>query len=1635
MGLDISVRRVESIEFGVLSPEDIIAMSVCKIEHPETMESGVPKEGGLVDLRLGTSERGFLCSTCGHRSDKCAGHFGYIELAKPVFHIGYISKIKKVLESVCFFCSKLRVEKNSLHSPKPKTQKERKRRLNYIWNLSKNRAVCMGETVINEENTEERLRTGCENRQPTIRKEGLHLLAFQKGEESSEGKTVLSAEKVLEILKRIPDDDIEALGFDLEKSRPEWMVIRILPVPPPQVRPSIVMEGSLRCEDDLTHKLADIIKASNNLKRYEQEGVAGHIIRDYEQLLQFHIATLMNNDISGQPQSLQKNGRPLKSIRARLRGKEGRVRGNLMGKRVDFSARTVITADPNISMNEVGVPEEIAKMLTFPERVTAYNIDKLTGLVHRGSYKHPGANYVVRDDGQKIDLRFHKGEVNLQEGYVVERHLCNGDIVLFNRQPSLHKMSMMAHRARVMKYSTFRLNLSVTAPYNADFDGDEMNLHLPQSIPAQTELKELALVEKNIVSPQSNKPVMGIVQDTLIGVYKLTRRDLFLTKGQMMQLFYAINSSKGFVKPAILRPAVLYTGKQVFSCTLPDVTYSGLHSEHNHGAKHIGNPMDTEVIIKNGELLAGIVCKKTVGTASGGLIHVIANDFPRSVCINFIDALQRAICTWLMLYETFSVGIGDTVADPSSMDSIKEAIERAKCDVNEIIKGAEENKLERLPGMSMRESFETAVTLALNKARDTSGTSTQKNLRSQNNIKQMVVSGSKGSYINISQMSACVGQQSVEGKRILNGFRDRSLPHFTKDDYTAEARGFVSSSYVAGLSPAEFFFHAMGGREGLIDTAVKTAETGYIQRRLIKALEDAQIRHDKSVRDGEGHIIQCAYGGDCFDATFVEMQSISLYCSQEEFDRLYVIDYSALSEYYLSPSLLGALRSGRTKALITAEIKMLQEEARSLKAMYKEKRKPLPVPLGRILRVASEMTPAMLASEMGSAVIKVPTGEALYQPSSLVEGSGWKEEDLHPERIVRIREALEKELQDSISPVQEISELAFALFRSHLRGYITIKRILCEYRLSSQAFAWAIDKIRVSFFKSIVAAGEMVGTLAAQSIGEPATQMTLNTFHLAGVASTVTRGVPRLKEIINAAQTIKTPSLTIYLREDIRHTIEGAKRAQQEIERCFLKDILIKSEIIYDPTMKAIKADADFIFAYGILDPNVYSPESPWTLRLELNRSAMVDRGIGLEQVAHAIENKMQFRCLRSDENSSEQIIRCLLPDSEDILRKLEAFISSIMIKGLPQIKRIFINEVGTGTEKEYILQTEGVGIQEVLAHPLVDPTRTSSNDPLEMGRILGIEAARTSILNEIRSVIESDGSYVNFRHLSILADIMTQRGFIAGITRHGTNRGESGVLMRCSFEETVEILLEAAAVAEIDRCKGVVESVMLGKVAAIGTGTTDLLVDTESVKIGAMAMEKYDLEDEESAEGATPDEQIMSQPSCGYSTSTEHSPGGSRSPGVGYWSAGSSPGYGMFPDTLQFPGAYSPSSPVLSNRSPTEFSDGYRMSPLYGSGATGRLDQERSPDISNMYTPTTPRIPLGTQNRMGRMGEMGMGLSSPSAQKLFTPATPWHRPAKEERGIYRTKEEEKEGDYIPNNTDDSSDSNSDSDIDNDRYA
>ncbi|TIC59840.1 beta and beta-prime subunits of DNA dependent RNA-polymerase [Wallemia mellicola] len=1546
------VKGIKEVQFGLMSPEEMKSLSVAQIIHPEVIDesTGRPRQGGLMDPRMGTIDRNFKCQTCGEGMAECPGHFGHIELARPAFHIGFLTKIKKIIESICVNCGRLLADENDPELAKIV------------------RTVPVGKRRFEADDTK-----------------------------AQQDKRQLSAAEVYTLFKKIPDSDITLMGLSAEFARPDWMIITVLPVPPPPVRPSIAVDGgATRSEDDLTYKLADILKYTATLRRFESEGAPAHIISENEQLVQFHVATYMDNDIAGIPQAMQKSGRPIKSIRARLKGKEGRLRGNLMGKRVDFSARTVITGDPNLELDEVGVPFSIARTLTYPERVTPYNILYLQELVRNGPNEYPGARYVVRDTGERIDLRYNRrADTFLQYGWIVERHLKDGDFVLFNRQPSLHKMSMMCHRVKLMPYSTFRLNLSVTPPYNADFDGDEMNLHVPQSEETRAEMSQIASVTRQIVSPQANSPVMGIVQDALCGVRKLTLRDTFLDSKQVANILMWVPGWDGIVPtPAIMKPKPLWTGKQILSLCIP----RGINVFRSNEQKSSAPVDDAGVCIEDGNIMYGAIDKSTVGKSQGGLVHVIFREKGHIICKDFLSGLQVVVNYW-MLHHGFSIGIGDTIADKSTMAYITERIGDAKDKVKGIIQSAESNQLEAQAGMTIRESFEASVNMELNQARDQVGKSAQHSLKDDNNVKQMVVAGSKGSFINISQMSACVGQQSVEGKRIPFGFKYRTLPHFTKDDFGPESRGFVENSYLRGLTPSEFFFHAMAGREGLIDTAVKTAETGYVQRRLVKALEDIMVHYDGTVRNSLGDILQFAYGEDGMDGSAMEKQHfIGMSASDEEFDRKFRIDLTDPVRGFKPGTLRVGLESAEgLQDKLDAEWKQLVDDRVLLREFIFKFRPgdstlPLPLNIRRTIQNAQQ-------------IFRIDR----RQPSDIDPASIVDEVHALCRRLVVIRGS------DVLS--QEAQENATLLFNILLRSSLTVRSIIEEHHLNREAFDWVIGEIETRFNQSIVAPGEMCGTLAAQSIGEPATQMTLNTFHYAGVSSkNVTLGVPRLKEIINVATNIKTPSLTVYLDEETSRDIVAVKNVQAELEHTTLKTITAATEIIYDPdpTTTIVDEDRDFVEAYfAIPDEEVaanINKQSPWLLRLELDRAKMLDKRLEMNFVAGKIASLFQndLFVIYSEDSAEKLIIRARIVGddpttkeddgvSEDVfLKKIENnMLSNISLRGIEGITRVFIVErkkevIAEGgrfeRQQEWVLETDGVNLSEVLPVKHVDGTRTYSNHCQEIFEVLGIEAARNAILKELRNVIEFDGSYVNYRHLALLCDLMTNRGRLMAITRHGINRADTGALMRCSFEETVEILLEAAAIGEKDDCHGIAENVLLGQMAPMGTGAFDVTLDIDMLKDvvvdpklpahrlnaqmaeGAMVVDEQGKMTPYSYGKNSYEAQIVGDDQAQFSPIAQSGDDGSNFEYMGY---GQTP---LVTGGATSPG-YSPSSPTWSPTSP-----GYvpATSPAIGGAVSPWVPQSAA---SPGYSPSSPMV----------------GISSPSyspSSPRFSPSSPTYSPA-----------------------------------------
>ncbi len=1257
-------KVVDEISFGLISPKDLRKQSVVEIQTPDTYdEDGAPITAGLMDGRLGTLEPRQRCKTCGNTAIRCPGHFGHIELAVPIVHIEFTKIIFDLLKSTCRTCGRI-----LLREEEAKKACQKIERYNELLGA-------IPDEVYKE------IMTDIKAKQCPYCAAAQFKITFEKPtkfiEQTESGSEPLTPSMIRERLERISDEDLEVLGFNPKVARPEWMVLQVLPVPPVYVRPSITLESGIRSEDDLTHKLVDIIRINQRLKENMEAGAPTLIIQDLSELLQYHVTTYFNNEASGIPPARHRSGRALKTISQRLKGKEGRFRSNLSGKRVDFSARTVISPDPNLDINEVGVPRDVAMRLSVPEKVTAWNLEEMKKLVVNGPETYPGALYIIRPDGKRIRLEFVVDRTKIAEavelGFVVERHLKNGDIAIFNRQPSLHRMSIMAHYVRVLPYKTFRMHLCVCPPYNADFDGDEMNLHVPQSEEARTESLLLMQVQDQILSPRFGGPIIGAIRDFITGAYYFTKRGNYLTRGQADRILTTTSYQGDLPEPEIKDPEPLWSGKQIFSLFLPETLNYVLKANICQGCNKCEEELckhDAYVVVRNGQLVSGIIDRRSIGSEqSESLLHRIIKDYGTQAGREFLNNITHMLKTFISL-RGFSYTYDQLVLSPRARNRMAKTMERTQKKIDEHIENFRNGTLPRLPGQTMEESFEIYVMHELSTARDESGKIADDDFTLENAGIVMTRTGARGSSLNIGQMAACVGQQSVRGKRILRGYAGRALPHFVANDPRPKARGFVYNSYQTGLDAIEFFFHAMGGREGLVDTAVRTQQSGYMQRRLINALEHIRLEYDSTVRDSAGDIIQFRYGEDGVDPA--------------KSDHGKAVNVRRL---------IDQVRLGEEKGAEPASFDFVKKQLKS---------------------VEGQITPILLAQ---------------------------------------------------------------------------LKQGFQKYKLSEKGVEKAVTITAQQYKRALMEPGEAVGIVAAQSIGEPGTQMTLRTFHYAGVKEqNVTLGLPRLIEIVDARRIPSTPIQTIYLNGDHGKSKEAAVEVARNIIYTSVENIA--SAIYEDPVREEII--------------------------IEISKQMMDDRNITMDELRERLE--LQNATVTITDTTVE-----IKPKKVEQIKRMMTKIPGYQVKGVPDIKRVLVTE----ESGEWVIRTDGSNLAKVLEVEGVDTSRTTTNNIHEIAKTLGVEASRNALVNEAKGVLEDQGLDVDVRHVMLVADMMTTTGDVQQIGRHGISGKKASVLARAAFEITVPNIVEAAVKGESDPLAGVTENVIVGQSIPIGTGLVELYMST----------------------------------------------------------------------------------------------------------------------------------------------------------------------------------------------------------------
>ncbi|EOY20721.1 DNA-directed RNA polymerase [Theobroma cacao] len=1360
---DVGPRKIKSIQFSMLSDSEIAKAAEVQVYQALYYDpKSRPIEGGLLDPRMGPANKSGKCATCHGNFADCPGHYGYLSLALPVYNVGYLSTILDILKCICKSCSRIILDEKlckdylkRMRSPKIDALKKgdimksivkkcsamasskavKCWRCGYVNGTVKKAVAMLGiihdRSKINDNSLEE-FRSAISHTKES--KASFNVATY-----------VLNPVKVLSLFKRMTDLDCELLYLS---DRPEKLIITNIAVPPIPIRPSVIMDGSQSNENDITERLKRIIQANASLRQELVETNAAFKCLGGWEMLQVEVAQYINSDVRGVPFSMQVS-KPLSGFVQRIKGKHGRFRGNLSGKRVEYTGRTVISPDPNLKITEVAIPIHMARILTYPERVSNHNIEKLRQCVRNGPSKYPGARMVRYPDGSARlligDYRKRLAD-ELKFGCVVDRHLEDGDIVLFNRQPSLHRMSIMCHRARIMPWRTLRFNESVCNPYNADFDGDEMNMHVPQTEEARTEALMLMGVQNNLCTPKNGEILVASTQDFLTSSFLITRKDIFYDRAAFSLICSYMGDGMDLIDlptPALLKPIELWTGKQLFSVLLRPhasvrVYLNLIVKERNYSKKiikRIGNkeievetmcPDDGFVYIRNSELICGQLGKATLGNGNkDGLYSVLLRDYNAHAAAACMNRLAKLSARWIGNHG-FSIGIDDVQPGKRLNDEKALTIsgDYKKCD--EEIQTFNEGKLKPKPGYDAAQTLEANVTAILNNIRDKTGKVCMKELHWRNSPLIMSQCGSKGSAINISQMIACVGQQSVGGRRAPNGFIDRSLPHFHRGSKTPAAKGFVANSFYSGLTATEFFFHTMAGREGLVDTAVKTAETGYMSRRLIKALEDLSIHYDNTVRNASGCIVQFIYGDDGMDPACMEGKS----GFPLNFDRLLMKVKATCPPIEQKCLHVGSIMQMLEEQLAKHDPAGVCSEAfkKSLKGFLKSQTNEL----DRVMKLVNNCA----------------------QKSEILEKVGHK--------------------------ISGISDRQLEVF---------VSTCISRYR------------------SKVIEAGTAIGAIGAQSIGEPGTQMTLKTFHFAGVASmNITQGVPRIKEIINAAKRISTPVITAELEFDDNPNI--AQIVKGRIEKTVLGQVAksIKIVITSRSASVVITLDMEIILdAELYIDANIVKESILQTPKIKLKEQHVkVLDGRKLEVVPPADRSQIHFE-----------------------LHSLKNLLPLVVVKGIKTVERTVVydknkekkNQKEEETTKHFQLLVEGTGLQAVMGIEGIDGRRTWSNHVMEMEQILGIEAARKCIIDEIAQTMEHHGMTIDRRHMMLLADVMTFRGEVLGITRFGIQKMDKSILMLASFERTADHLFNAAVNGRDDKIEGVTECIIMGIPMQIGTG------------------------------------------------------------------------------------------------------------------------------------------------------------------------------------------------------------------------
>jgi DNA-directed RNA polymerase II subunit RPB1 len=937
------------------------------------------------------------------------------------------------------------------------------------------------------------------------------------------------------------------------------------------------------------------------------------------------------------------------------------------------------------------------------------------------------------------------------------------------------------------------------------FDGDEMNIHLGQSIQARNELSRICNVKYQIIGAKHSGPIIGCIQDSVVGSYLLSQ-DENISSEVVSNLLSTTTSKTKFN----IDKTKSYSGKELFSFIIPEDINSS-----------------NKVNIKNGKLLSGIIDKKQIGASKNSLIHYVWDKYGPRETQEFIDNTQRLAINYLM-NKGLTISFGDMVISDELNDKVQNFINTRLLSATYQLTQFENDKENYNPKL-----LEELQSGELNSVASNIGKMISETMNDSNGLYTLVKSGSKGNTLQISQLAGCIGQINVEGKRIRKRVNNRSLPIFHQDDDTPMARGFIKSRFLDGLTGHELYFNTMAGREGLIDTALKTAQTGYIQRRIVKSLEDLSVRYDGLVRHANNSIIQFAYGNNNINLvkqTFIKLKLINM--SNKDIDDNLLFTQNEI------------------KQIKGDKIKQMNDNMRKLYIKFRNKLRDIYFVSTNNYKVIEEEFPSPINFNR-----------------IISDYKGSNKSNIKPEYIYdKINEIINSEQILMTSQLEKDEEVHKFLLKVSLYEYLSPKKVIFNYKISQNDFDKMVNTIKLSIIKGFVEPGEMVGVIAAQSIGEPTSQMTLNTKHSAGIAGkgSANMGVGRIEEILGFSKSIKTPIMTMYVDKKYDH---HANKISSYFKYLTLRKLINSGEIIYD-------SNKDDHFSKLLKDDKVSNPFFinnkkedlsllPFVFRYVLNIEKMMDKESSLLDIktkfitfwyrnfddVKNIKNKTYKNIISNIDklailSNNDNIIHIRFRMKDFTYSSLTTFfkivLDEIILKGINGIEDIdmthsrrinFNKDQSVQIDKEYVISTSGINIKTINTIKGIDKTRTTTNDIYSIYKYYGIEAVTKVIQDELIATYAANGSGINLSHISLLTDFMTHIGTVISIDRNGLNKLQIDTLARTSFERQMDHFINGALFNESDNMLSVSSNIMVGKVFPGGTGCFDIMMDTDKLK------------------------------------------------------------------------------------------------------------------------------------------------------------------------------------------------------------